>query len=140
DWLKFVKSSTAKNRIKSWFKKAQKTENIEKGKDLIEKEVKRIGFSHSDLFKPEYIDPMLEKYKYKNLDEMYAAVGFGANSAVKVIARMLQEYRKEHQEEDIEKKLEELKQARHRRPKPSSSGVIVKGIDNCLVKLSKCCN
>ena len=140
DWLKFVKSSTAKNRIKSWFKKAQKTENIEKGKDLIEKEVKRIGFSHSDLFKPEYIEPMLEKYKYKNLDEMYAAVGFGANSAVKVIARMSQEYRKEHQEEDIEKKLEELKQARHRRPKPSSSGVIVKGIDNCLVKLSKCCN
>ncbi len=140
DWLKFVKSSTAKNRIKSWFKKAQKTENIEKGKDLIEKEVKRIGFTHSDLFKPEYIDPMLEKYKYKNLDEMYAAVGFGANSAVKVIARMLQEYRKEHQEEDIEKKLEELKQARYRRPKPSSSGVIVKGIDNCLVKLSKCCN
>ncbi len=140
DWLKFVKSSTARNRIKSWFKKAQKAENIEKGKDLIEKEVKRIGFSHSDLFKTEYIEPMLEKYKYKNLDEMYAAVGFGANSAVKVIARMLQEYRKEHQEEDIEKKLEELKQARHRRPKPSSSGVIVKGIDNCLVKLSKCCN
>ena len=140
DWLKFVKSSTAKNRIKSWFKKAQKAENIEKGKDLIEKEVKRIGFSHSDLFKPEYIDPMLEKYKYKDLEEMYAAVGFGTNSAVKVIARMLQEYRKEHQEEDIEKKLEELKQARHRRPKPSSSGVIVKGIDNCLVKLSKCCN
>ena len=140
DWLKFVKSSTARNRIKSWFKKAQKAENIEKGKDLIEKEVKRIGFSHSDLFKTEYIEPMLEKYKYKNLDEMYAAVGFGANSAVKVIARMLQEYRKEHQEEDIEKKLEELKQARYRRPKPSSSGVIVKGIDNCLVKLSKCCN
>ncbi len=140
DWLKFVKSSTAKNRIKSWFKKAQKAENIEKGKDLIEKEVKRIGFSHSDLFKTEYIEPMLEKYKYKDLEEMYAAVGFGANSAVKVIARMLQEYRKEHEEEDIERKLEELKQARHRRPKPSSSGVIVKGIDNCLVKLSKCCN
>ena len=140
DWLKFVKSSTAKNRIKSWFKKAQKAENIEKGKDLIEKEVKRIGFSHSDLFKPEYIEPMFEKYKYKDLEEMYAAVGFGANSAVKVIARMLQEYRKEHEEEDIEKKLEELKQARHRKPKPSSSGVIVKGIDNCLVKLSKCCN
>ena len=90
DWLKFVKSSTAKNRIKSWFKKAQKAENIEKGKDLVEKELKRIGFTHADLFKTEYIDPMLEKYKYKNLDEMYAAVGFGANSSVKVIARMLQ--------------------------------------------------
>ena len=83
---------------------------------------------------------MLEKYKYKNLEEMYAAVGFGANSSVKVIARMLQEYRKEHQEEDIEKKLEKLKEEKQKKPKPSSSGVIVKGIDNCLVKLSKCCN
>ena len=141
DWLKFVKSSTARNRIKSWFKKAQKAENIEKGKELIEKELKRIGFSHSDLFKPEYIDPMLEKYKYKNLEDMYSAIGFGANSAVKVIAKMLQEYRKEHEEEDIEKKIEELKKAKQqKKPKPSSSGVIVKGIDNCLVKLSKCCN
>lgn len=140
DWLKFVKSSGAKNKIKSWFKKAQKTENIEKGKELIEKELKRIGFTHSDLFKPEYIEPMLEKYKYKTIEEMYAAVGFGANSSVKVIARMLQEYRKEHQEEDIEQKLEELKKAKQRKIKPSNSGIIVKGIDNCLVKLSKCCN
>ena len=140
DWLKFVKSSAARNKIKSWFKKAQKAENIEKGKEAIEKELKRIGFTHADLFKTEYIEPMLEKYKYKNLDEMYSAIGFGANSSVKVIARMLQEYRKEHEEEDIEKKLEELKKAKQKKPKPSSSGVIVKGIDNCLVKLSKCCN
>lgn len=140
DWLKFVKSSGAKNKIKSWFKKAQKTENIEKGKELIEKELKRIGFTHSDLFKPEYIEQMLEKYKYKTIEEMYAAVGFGANSSVKVISRMLQEYRKEHQEEDIEQKIEELKKARQRKIKPSNSGIIVKGIDNCLVKLSKCCN
>lgn len=140
DWLKFVKSTSAKNKIQSWFKKEQKAENIEKGKDLIEREIKRIGFTHADLFKQEYIDQMLDKYKYKSLDEMYSAVGFGTNSAVKVIARMLQEYRKEHQEEDIEKKIEELKEARMKKPKPSSSGIIVKGIDNCLVKLSKCCN
>ena len=54
--------------------------------------------THADLFKQEYIDAMLDRYKYKNLEDMYAAVGFGANSAVKVIAKMLQEYRKEHQE------------------------------------------
>ncbi len=140
DWLKFVKSTNAKNKILSWFKKAQKAENIEKGKELIEKELKRIGCNYSSLFKGEYIEPMLDKYKYKNLEEMYAAVGFGANSPVKVIARMLQEYRKEHEEENIEAKIEELAKARQRRPKPSSTGVIVKGIDNCLVKLSKCCN
>ena len=140
DWLKFVKSTSAKNKINSWFKKEQKNENIEKGKELIEKEVKRIGFSHSELFKTEYIEPMLDRYKYKNLDEMYAAVGFGANSSGKVISRMLQEYRKEHQEENIEEKLEELNKLKNRKEKVSNSGVVVKGIDNCLVKLSKCCN
>lgn len=140
DWLKFVKSTSAKNKINSWFKKEQKNENIEKGKELIEKEVKRIGFSHIELFKTEYIEPMLDRYKYKNLDEMYAAVGFGANSSGKVISRMLQEYRKEHQEENIEEKLEELNKLKNRKEKVSNSGVVVKGIDNCLVKLSKCCN
>lgn len=140
DWLKFVKSTKAKNKINGWFKKAEKSENIEKGKDLIEKEIKRIGMSYVELFKQEYIDAMLDRYKYKNLEDMYAAVGFGANSAVKVIARMLQEYRKEHQEENVEEKIEELRKQKESKQKPSSSGVVVEGIDNCLVKLSKCCN
>ena len=141
DWLKFVKSASAKNKINSWFKKEKKAENIEKGKELIERELKRIGVQYSQIFKPEYIDCMLERYKYKNIDEMYAAVGFGANSAGKVIARMLIEYRKEHKEENIEEKIEELAKAKkEKKTKPSDRGVIVKGIDNCLVKLSKCCN
>ena len=140
DWLKFVKSTKAKNKILGFFKKAQKAENIEKGKDLIDKEIKRIGLSHTELFKPEFVDPCLEKYKYKNLEEMYAAVGFGANSAVKIISRILQEYKKAHEEENIEEKLEELTAKRASKTKPSESGIIVKGIDNCLVKLSKCCN
>ena len=141
DWLKFIKSAQAKNKINSWFKKEKKAENIEKGKTSIDKELKRLGLSHDKLFKTDYITPMLNRYKYKDLDEMYAAVGFGANSAGKVIARMLIEYRKDHKEEEIEEKLEELSKAKtDRKTKPSSNGIIVKGIDNCLVKLSKCCN
>ena len=141
DWLKFVKSTGAKNKIKAWFKKALREDNIEKGKELIEKEIKRLGFTHTELFKNQYIDPMLEKYKYKNTEEMYAAVGFGANSAVKIIARVLQEYRKEHEEIDIEEKIKELSNnQKERKSKKPSSGIVVKGIDNCLVKLSKCCN
>ena len=140
DWLKFVKSSSAKNRIQQWFKKEKKIENIEKGKESIEKELKRIGIPYAELFKLEYINPMLDRYKYKNLDEMYAAVGFGAMTATKVIARMLIEYRKEHKEEPIEEKIQELSTGKKENPKPSSSGIIVKGIDNCLVKLSKCCS
>ena len=107
---------------------------------MVEKEIKRIGLTHADLFKQEYIDPMMNKYNYKDLDEMYAAVGFGANSAFKVISRVLQEYRKEHVEDDIEEKMEELAKGKNKKTKPSNSGVVVKGIDNCLVKLAKCCN
>ena len=141
DWMKFVKSSSARNKINAWFKKEKKEENIEKGKDLIEKEVKRISIDYTDLFKPEYIKPMLDRYKYENLDQMYAAVGFGANTANKVIARMLIEYRKDHKENDIEDELKKLAEERQMpKSKPSGNGIIVKGIDNCLVKLSKCCN
>ena len=112
DWLKFVKSTSAKTKINSWFKKERKLENIEKGKELIEKEIKRLGIPYDKLFKTEYIDAMLNRYKYKDLDEMYLAVGFGGNTATKVIARMLIEYRKENQEENIEEKLEELSKRR----------------------------
>ena len=141
DWLKFVKSTSARTKINSWFKKEKKQENIEKGKELIEKEIKRIGIPYEKLFKVEYINAMLNRYKYKDLDEMYLAVGFGANTATKVIARMLIEYRKYNQEEGIEEKIEELaKERSDKKNKPSANGIIVKGIDNCLVKLSKCCN
>ena len=139
DWLKFIKTTKAKSKIQSWFKKAQRTENIEKGKELIDKEIKRLGFTHEDLFKQEYVNAALDRYKFKNLDDMYASVGFGAVSQVKIISRMLEEYRKNHKEDNIEEKIEELTSKR-KNIRPSSSGVIVKGIDNCLVKLSKCCN
>ena len=141
DWLKFVKSTAARTKINSWFKKEKKAENIEKGKELIEKEIKRLGLSYDKLFKADYINAMLNRYKYKDLEEMYAAVGFGANTATKVIARMLIEYRKDNKEEAIEEKLEELSKIKpETKNKPSSNGIVVKGIDNCLVKLSKCCN
>ncbi len=139
DWLKFIKSSTAKNKILAWFKKNEREENIEKGKELIEKEIKKIGMLHADLF-PNYVQAALDRYKYNNMDDMYASVGFGGISAGKIVARMLEEYRKEHKEENLEEKLQELSKEKAIRTKPSKAGIIVKGIDNCLVKLSKCCN
>ena len=139
DWLKFIQSSTAKNKINAWFKKNLREENIEKGKELIEKEIKRIGMEHSELFKPEFIQGAFNRYKFNSIEDMYASVGFGAITSGKVIARILEEYRKTHKEENVEQKLEELNQEKVNR-KPSKSGVVVEGIDNCLVKLSKCCN
>lgn len=139
DWLKFVKSSGAKTKIQQWFKKAQREENIEKGKDIIEKDIKKLGMKHSELFKPEWVQIALDRYKYNSTDDMYASVGFGAISATKIIARLLEEYRKEHKEEDLEKTITELVNKKTL-TKPSKTGVVVEGIDNCLVKLSKCCN
>lgn len=139
DWLKFVKSSGARTKIQQWFKKAQREENIEKGKDIIEKDIKKLGMKHSDLFKPEWIQIALDRYKYNSVDDMYASIGFGAMSATKILARLLDEYKKEHKEEDLEKTITELANKKTM-TKPSKTGVIVEGIDNCLVKLSKCCN
>ena len=140
DWLKFVKSSSAKSKINQWFKKAQRSENIEKGKDLIEKEVKKLGIKYSDLVRLEWLQLALDRYKFATVDDLYASIGFGGISVNKLIARLLDEYRKEHEEEDFEQKIEELAKAKPARPKNSKTGIVVKGIDNCLVKLSKCCN
>lgn len=140
DWLKFVKSTTAKNKILAWFKKTQRAENIEKGKTLIEKEIKRISIPYSKIFKSEYTTPALERYKFNTIEDMYSAVGFGAISPTKIIAKMLEVYKKDNPDEFIEETLEQLAKEKTRKTKPSNVGIVVKGIDNCLVRLSKCCN
>lgn len=142
DWLKFVKSSAARNRINQWFKKAQRAENIEKGKDIIDREAKKLPVKESDLFgRSDWVKFALDKYHIASLDDMYASVGFGTISPNKILARLLEKYNEEHEEEDFDKKIEELAFSNTRPSyKPSKNGVVVKGIDNCLVKLSKCCN
>ena len=140
DWLKIVKSSSAKTKIQQWFKKTEREDNIEKGKDILEKEIKKIGMAHNELLKPEWIQIVLNRYNYNTVDDMYANIGFGGISQNKIITRLLEEYKKEHEEDIIEEKIQELVTEKTKKKKSSNSGVIVKGIDNCLVKLSKCCN
>ena len=140
DWLKIVKSSSAKTKITQWFKKTERVENIEKGKDILEKEIKKIGMLHSELVKPEWIQIVLSRYNYNTIDDMYASIGFGGISPNKIITRLLEEYKKEHEEEKIEQKIQELVTEKTKTKKPSKHGEIVEGLDNCLVKFSKCCN
>jgi len=140
DWLKIVKSSSAKTKIQQWFKKTEREVNIEKGKEILDREIKKIGMVHSDLFKPEWVQIVLNRYNYNAVEDMYASIGFGGISPNKIITRLLEEYKKEHEEEVIEEKIQELVTEKVKRNKPSKSGVIVKGIDNCLVKFSRCCN
>ena len=83
DWLKFVKSTQAKTKIQQWFKKNERQENIEKGKNLIEKEIKRIGMQYDELFNEKYYMPAFQKYSFKTMDDMFASVGFGSIGARK---------------------------------------------------------
>ena len=140
DWLKFVKSSSAKNKILSWFKKNEREANIVKGKDLIEKEIKKLKMTHIEFSRNDYMQAALDRYKYNTPEDMYASVGFGAITPSKIVARMLEEYRKDHENENLDDKLEELAKQKTKILKPSNNGIVVKGIDNCLVKLSRCCN
>ena len=111
------------------------------GKEIIDREIKRIGMNHDEFFIQKYYGPMLQRYNFRSLDEMYSAVGFGSIGASKIISRTLEEYRKFNNEEEdkkLEEKLQELN--KENRPRTSKTGIIVKGIDNCLVKISKCCS
>ena len=140
DWIKIVKSTSARNKIQQWFKKTEREENITKGKEILDKEIKKLGMNHSDLFKPEWIQTVLKRYNYNSQDDMFASIGFGAISPNKILTRLLEEYKKEHEEDTIEQKIQELVETKNVVKKVPTSGVIVKGIDNCLVKFSKCCN
>jgi len=84
DWLKFVKSSLAKNRINQWYKKAERTQNIEKGKELIDKEIKKLGTKYSELMLDEWLELAKQRYKYNTLDDMYASVGFGGITVIRL--------------------------------------------------------
>ena len=140
DWIKIVKSTSARNKIQQWFKKAEREENITKGKEILDKEIKKIGMNHSELFKTEWLQIVLKRYNYNTQDDMFASIGFGAISPNKILTRLLEEYKKEHEEDTIEEKIQELVETKERVKKVPTSGVVVKGIDNCLVKFSRCCN
>ncbi len=139
DWLKIVKTSQAKNKIKQWFKKERKEENIVKGRDMLEKEAKRQGYSLSKLTKPEWMEMVYKKYSFHSVDDVYAAVGYGGLTTNQVLTKLIDEYRKAHDKRvgrDRPTKADKLPQ----RSKYLRHGVIVKGINNIMVRFSKCCN
>lgn len=142
DWLKIVKSSQAKNKINQWFKKEKREENIIRGKEMIEKELKKQGFTASQLFKPEWVDIILKKYTFATIEDLWAAIGYGALTANRVISRLKEEYRKTVKAEELAEQMAKLddKKVRIRAKKVPENGVIVKGIENCLVRISRCCN
>ncbi|OPZ83915.1 MAG: GTP pyrophosphokinase [Firmicutes bacterium ADurb.Bin419] len=143
DWLKIVKTSQARNKINQWFKKEKREENIIRGKDMLDKELKKQAFTFNQLFKPEWIEILLKKYTFNTMDDLYAAIGYGAMTANKVISRLKEEYRKNVKSDDITLQATETlftQKPNNNRKSIPENGVLVKGIENCLVRISRCCN
>ncbi|MEK5039065.1 RelA/SpoT family protein [Sporosarcina sp. FSL K6-3457] len=139
DWLKIANTSQAKNKIRQYFKKQLRDENILKGREMIEKEIKAQEYDLKETLTQEGIKRVIEKFSFTSEEDMYAAVGFNGITAQQVVNRMAEKLRKEREQQDtIDKIVKDMKATPP--DKMTESGVIVKGIDNLLIRLSKCCN
>ncbi|MCM3388051.1 RelA/SpoT family protein [Ureibacillus chungkukjangi] len=139
DWLKLAQSSQAKNKIKQFFKKHLREDNILKGKDLIEKEIKSQDFDAKEVLSSENIKRVLDKLNYTNEEDLYAAVGVGGITAQQIVNRLAEKKRKEREKEEALEKIVKEMQNNQAKKRRTESGVIVKGIDNLLIRLSRCC-
>ena len=143
DWLNIVKTSEAKAKIRAWLKKEQREENIVHGRELLDREAKRLGYNISQLNKPELLESLYKRYSVQNYDDVCAMVGFGGLSTVQVLNRLIDEYKKTQKPEEIAPPLPEAKPEeppRRQSSSSSSNGVIVKGESGMLVRFAKCCS
>ena len=135
DWLKYVKTTSAKNKITSFLKKEGREINIQSGKESFEKILKKQKYSRDELMKDEYLEPALRKYNCKTIDDCYENIGFGSISPVKVVNKIVEVY--EEAQSPSEEKVVYLPKKR----KTNSNDLVeVEGIDNCLVKFARCCS
>ncbi|MGF7185364.1 GTP pyrophosphokinase [Desulfitispora alkaliphila] len=140
DWLKVVQTSQAKNRIRSWFKKEKRDENVAKGKELFEKEIKKhVNDNFEDKYKQDKLSIIAKKFNFQTADDLYAAIGDGILTPLQILGK-LREGKQKDNEADADNNLtvaEEDSNARFGKP---SNGIRVKGIENLMVRLSRCCN
>jgi len=141
DWLKLVQTSQAKNKIRQFFKKQRRDENIEKGKEQVEKEIRNMDFDLKEILTADNLKKVGEKFNFTHIDEMFAAVGYNGVTALQVANRLTEKWRKKRdleQSSDIKNAVSELRT--FPASKKHGSGVRVSGIDNLLIRLSRCCN
>ncbi len=137
DWLKIVQSSQAKSKIRQWFKRENREENVARGRETLEKEVVRQKYTVTDLLSPSYIADVMQKLNFAKEAEMYAAVGYGGLSAAQVVGRLIEKYRRDHG--PVQPTTVPVMENKPQRG-PSPQGVRVVGIDNILLRLAHCCN
>ena len=141
DWLKFVKTSGARNKIRSWFKKERREENILEGKMEVEREFKRNFIRLNDQQFDKFILEVAQRQRFNSADDFYAAIGYGGVSINKMMPHIKDEYVKEFkQTEPAEEDVIKITKPSQKKRAKSQDGVVIEGIDNCLIKLSKCCS
>jgi len=138
DWLEIIRSPEARNKIRQWFKKERREENIIHGRMAFEAELRHANIALSDILREDVLPKVLARAAFRSIDELYAAIGYGGISAQKVVNKIRDDLRaaikikaKEEQPPKPEKRAEI-------RTKPVE-GVVVEGVDNCLVKFARCC-
>lgn len=137
DWLNIVRTATARSKIRAWFKKELKEENIVKGKAMLEREAKRKGFELSGLLEPEWLKDIYRRFTLNSEEDMYAAVGYGGLSTGQILSRLIEKYKIAHK---VEESPEIHAHGPEKKQLGGDSNISVKGYSDMVVRLAKCCN
>ncbi|MBD3917798.1 bifunctional (p)ppGpp synthetase/guanosine-3',5'-bis(diphosphate) 3'-pyrophosphohydrolase [Paenibacillus sp. PR3] len=142
DWVKIAQSSHARSKIKQWFKKEKRDENVAKGRELLEREIKRLGLEASVWLTDDKLQEVATKFTFNDVEDMLSAIGFNGITAAQVCSKLTEKLRKEAEEAnliELSNEPHEMKSPGAKRNRPNY-GVTVKGIDNLLVRFARCCN
>ncbi|MFC4388389.1 RelA/SpoT family protein [Gracilibacillus marinus] len=143
DWLKMCQTSQAKNKIKQFFKKQLRDENVVKGREMVEEELRLAGYIPKDVLTEANIQLAMDKFSFALEEDMFAAVGYHGITAAQIVTRLTEKIREEQEKnEKIERTIEKVNASGEQisRKSKRDSGVFVQGLDNMLIRLSKCCN
>ena len=147
DWVKIARSSNARSKIRQWFKRERRDENIVNGRSSFESELKRCGVTLKELTAEENLPVILKKLSFKSLDDMYAAIGYGGVTSLKLIGRLREDIQRILHQHQAERQAEVPVEGQPEVTRPavpvrehSEQGIVVEGLSNCLVKFSKCCS
>ncbi|MCQ4635914.1 bifunctional (p)ppGpp synthetase/guanosine-3',5'-bis(diphosphate) 3'-pyrophosphohydrolase [Anaerovorax odorimutans] len=146
DWLKIAKSSTARNKIRQWLKKENKSDAVDKGKDLIDKYVRKKGYDPKEVLKNAFINRAIKELNLNNSDELYTQLSHGGAFQSKVGTLLFKYYNDEKQEQlerekkELEKKVPDERKEREARRRRENAGITVEGVDNLMIRIARCCN
>ena len=147
DWVKIARSSNARSKIRQWFKRERRDENIVNGRSSFESELRRCGVTLKELTAEENLPGILKRLSFKSLDDMYAAIGYGGVTSLKLIGRLREDIQRILHQHQAERQAEVPVEGQPEVTRPavpvrehSEQGIVVQGLSNCLVKFSKCCS